>query len=81
MDEKFIAHGVLFYASLYVNGVLIVAGMSTGRWIFVLLILLTVSLTAYLMYVITSNAEHLKAVGMWAETTFSAHLEKLKRFF
>lgn len=81
MDDRSLAHGVLFYASLYANGILLTTGISTGRWIFVLLIVLTVGLTAYMMYVISSYAEHLKAVGDWAETAFSAHLEKVKRFF
>lgn len=81
MTEKSLAQGVLFYTCLYVNGILLITGITTGRWIFMLLILLTVGLTAYLMYIITSHADHLKKVGDWAEVTFSAHLEKLKRFW
>lgn len=80
MSEKSLAQGVLFYSSLYVNGILLITGMSTGRWVFMLLILLTMGLTAYLMYIMTSQADHLKRVGDWAEVTFSSHLEKLKRF-
>lgn len=80
MDDTSVAHGVLFYSSLYVNGILLIIGISTGRWVFMLLILLTVGLTAYMMYLIASNLDHLKKVGEWAETRFSAHFEKLKRF-
>lgn len=81
MTEKSLAQGVLFYTTLYVNSILIITGMSTGRWVFMLLILLTVALTAYLMYLITANPDHFKKVGDWAEVTFSNHLEKLKRFW
>lgn len=76
-----VAHGVLFYASLYTNGVLLLIGASTGRFIFVLLILLTIGLTAYLMFLLSHNADHLARVGTWAEKTFASQLEKLKRFF
>lgn len=79
MNEKSIAHGVLFYSTLYVNGILLITGISTGRWVFMLLILLTMGLAAYMMFLISSNVDHLKAVGDWAETKFSTHLEKLKR--
>lgn len=81
VNEKSIANGVLFYACLYVNGILITAGISTGRWIFMLLILLTLSLTVYLMTVIASNPDHLKVVGDWAEMTLYKQLEKLKRLY
>lgn len=79
MEERSLAHGILFYAATYVNGVLLTIGMTTGRWIFVLLILLTLGLTAYMMYIITHNTEHLKKVGNWAEMTFFKQLEKVKR--
>lgn len=79
MDDKSLAQGVLFYSSLYVNGVLLITGISTGRWVFVLLIMLTMGLTAYMTYVINSNAEHLKMMGDWAELKIMSHLEKLKR--
>lgn len=75
-----VAHGVLFYASLYVNGILLITGITTGRWIFVLMILLTLALTAYLMYLISSNPGHLEKAGKWAEANISIHLDKLKRF-
>lgn len=81
MSERSLAHGILFYAASYVNGVLLTIGMTTGRWIFVLLILLTLGLTAYMMYIITHNADHLKMVGTFAETTFHNQFEKMKQFF
>lgn len=79
--ESSLAHGVLFYAACYVNGILLSIGVATGRWIFMLLIILTMGLTAYMMYLVSHNADHLKNIGVWAETTFSTHLEKLKQLF
>lgn len=81
MDERSLANGVLFYSSLYVNCVLLAIGVTTGRWIFVLLILLTVGLTAYMMYVASHNADHLKNVGNWAEINFSKYFKQLKQLF
>lgn len=80
MEERSLAHGILFYAASYVNGILLTIGMTTGRWIFVLLILLTLGLTAYMMYIITHNPDHLQKVGTWAETTFYKQLAKVKQF-
>lgn len=81
MDERSLANGVLFYSSLYVNCVLLAIGITTGRWIFMLLILLTIGLTAYMMYVVSHNADHLKNVGSWAENNFSKYLKQLKQLF
>ena len=81
MDERSLAHGVLFYSSLYINCVLLGIGILTGRWIFMLLILLTVGLTAYMMYIATHNTDHLKNIGSWAENVFLNHIEKLKQLF
>lgn len=79
MNEKTVAHGVLFYASLYANGILLITGITTGRWVFMLLILLNIGLTAYMMYIISSNSEHLSLMGVWAEEKITLQLEKLKR--
>lgn len=81
MDERFLAHGLLFYATIYINGILLTIGITTGRWIFLLLIILTMGLTAYMMYVIAHNTNHLKNVGQWAETTFLKQLERMKQLF
>lgn len=81
MEEKSLAHGVLFYSSLYINCVLLSIGIKTGRWIFLLLIVLTMGLTVYMMYVASNDPKHLKSIGKWAEDSFSSHLEKLKNLF
>lgn len=81
MDDRSISHGVLFYSSLYVNGILLITGITTGRWIFLLLILLTMGLTAYLMFLITNDADHLQKMGVWVESKLLVHLEKVKQVF
>lgn len=81
MDEKHVANGVLFYCSLYIKCLLLAVTVLTGRWIFLLLILLTMGLTAYMMYVTSHDLDHLKAIGKWADTTISTSLEKIRQMF
>ncbi|KAG8173824.1 hypothetical protein JTE90_016313 [Oedothorax gibbosus] len=51
----------------------------TGRWIFLLLILLTLGLTAYMMYMTTHNDEHLKDVGEWIENALLKTYDQLRK--
>lgn len=81
MTERSLANGILFYSSLYINCVLLSIGITTGRWIFMVLILLTVGLTAYMMYLSTHNPEHLKSIGDWAESSVYSSLQKIKQLF
>lgn len=81
MDERYVAHGVLFYASLYINGILLAVGAITGRWIFLLLVLLTIGLTAYMMYVASHNTQYLKETGEWAEKAFANAYAKIKGLY
>lgn len=78
MDERSVVHGVLFYTTIYVNCILLAVAFLTGRWIFLLLIVLTVGLTAYMMYMTTHNDEHLKVVGKWVENLFSETINRAK---
>lgn len=80
-DERSLAHGVLFYSSMYINCILLAIGITTGRWIFMFLILLTVGLTAYMLYLTLHNSDHLQNIGSWAEATLTSSLEKLKQLF
>lgn len=81
MNDRQVVNGVLFYTTAYINCILCVVAASTGRWIFLMLILLTMGLTAYMMYMTTHNEQHLKEVGTWVENTFSGVLEKIRHFF
>lgn len=78
MEEKNAANGVLFYSSIYIKVILLAISIITGRWIFLLLILLTIGLTAYMMYISSYNLDHLKSVGKWAEETFATYFQKLR---
>lgn len=80
-DERSILHGVVFYSCLYVNGILLAISVVTGRMIFLLLIVLTMGLTAYMLYVASHNEEHLKKVGEWAEKIFASHLKVMQDLF
>lgn len=79
MDEQSLLHGVLFYTTAYVNCLLCIVAIITGRWIFLLLMVLTIGLTAYMMYMTTYNSDHLKSVGKWAENMFSKMLIYVKK--
>lgn len=72
--------GVLFYTTLYINCILCAVAALTGRWIFLMLIVLSLGLTAYMMYTITHNDEHLKTVGKWAQDTFSNTIAKVRQY-
>lgn len=80
-EERSILHGVVFYSCLYVNGILLAITLLTGRMTFMLLIVLTMGLTAYMLYVASHNKEHLRKVGQWAEKMFASHVELLRRIF
>lgn len=78
MDEKSVANGILFYSSIYIKGILLAISVLTGRYIFLLFILLTLGLTAYMMYIASHNTDHFKSIGQWAERTFLSYIKKLK---
>lgn len=77
MDERHLLNGVLFYASLYVNTILLAVCTVTGQWIFLLFLLLTAGLTAYMMYIASHHVDHLKSVGQWAETKIIENIGKV----
>lgn len=81
MDERHTAHGALFYSTLYVNGILLAVGAMTGRWIFLLLILLTLGLTAYMMYIASNNTQHLREMGKWAEEMVAKAIQRIKGLY
>lgn len=81
MTDTQVVHGILFYTNIYINCILCAVTALTGRWIFLLLILLTLGLTAYMMYMITHNNQHLKVVGEWVENTFSGTITTVMNYF
>lgn len=81
MDEQHLVHGILFYATIYINCLLCLVAIITGRWIFLLLIVLTVGLTAYMMYLTTNDSAHLKSMGKWSAEKLSEMWVKVKGWF
>lgn len=80
MDDHSLVHGVLFYTSVYINAILCSVAILTGRWVFMLLVVLSVGLTAYMMYMTTHNSEHLKVMGKWMENTFAKIMERYEQW-
>lgn len=72
--------GVLFYTTLYINCILCAVAALTGRWIFLLLIVLSLGLTAYMVYMVTHNDDHLKDMGKWVQATFSNTISKVRHY-
>lgn len=72
--------GVLFYTTLYINCILCAVAALTGRWIFLLLIVLSLGLTAYMVYLVTHNDQHLKEMGQWVGATFSDTVAKVRHY-
>ncbi|GFS69067.1 hypothetical protein TNCV_4570521 [Trichonephila clavipes] len=81
MDKRHVVNGVLLYTTIYVNCILCAVAAMTGRWIFLLLIVLTMGLTAYMMYMTTHNDDHLKSVSKWAEDNFTKLMAKVKAYY
>lgn len=83
MDEKIrlVGTGILFYTSIYINIILLAVSAMTGRWIFILLIVLTLGLTAYMMLVLSQHSSHLEDIGNWVEQTIFTNFKKLKTSF
>ncbi|GBO33061.1 hypothetical protein AVEN_34100-1 [Araneus ventricosus] len=76
--EKKLAHGILFYATLYINGILLAIGTLTGRWIFLLLILLSSALAVYMSYLTVNENKHVEKMGEWFGSLLGGVFEKAK---
>lgn len=81
MTERHAAQGVLFYASLYINAILLAVGVITGRGIFFLMIFLTIGLLAYMMYLMSSSVDHLKSVGKWVDEQFEKVIQRVRDWY
>lgn len=80
MSEKLVADGLLFYASIYVNTILLFIAFITSRWIFLLFIVFTFALTVYLMYLSTEHLDHIKKTGEWAHENIQKIIAWAKPF-
>ena len=69
--------GVLFYATLYITSILIAVFITTGRWIFLLIILITVGLSLFMNHAIMNFSDHLTKVGIWSENLVKSIYNKV----
>lgn len=81
MADHLLGQGILFYATIYISGILFVVFMITGRWIFLLFIVLTYVLSAYVNYTTLTNSDHLKKVGSWSENLIKSTYSKITNYF
>lgn len=79
MDEQHLGEGILFYSTVYIAVVLLSVAITTGRWIFLLLILLTFALAGYMAYLTINDTQHLKTTGKWVENFLKSMYEKVAK--
>lgn len=75
---KHVAEGIMAYASIYVVILLLAVTATTGRFVFLFFILLTIGLAAYVVHQVTVNPNHFARVGKYVESKISNSIEKLK---
>lgn len=67
--ESHLGQGVLFYAGVYINIMLVIIAFLTGRFVFLFFIVLTAGLILYMNYLVIENNSHLIHVGEIIEDT------------
>lgn len=72
--------GILFYATLYITTVLISIFVTTGRFVFLFIVLLTIGLTLFMKHAMVNYANHLSAVGAWSENIMKKIYDKVSQF-
>lgn len=74
--ETHLAQGVLFYAGIYINTILVIVSFLTGRFIFLFFMVLTLALIFYMNYLVIDQNSHIKNMGEWVEQIFKTTLIK-----
>lgn len=72
--------GILFYATLYITSVLISIFVTTGRFVFLFIVLLTMGLTLFMKHAMVHYANHLSSVGAWSENIMKKIYDKVSQF-
>lgn len=72
--------GILFYATLYITSVLIAIFITTGRFVFLFIVLLTMGLTLLMKHAMVNYANHLSTVGAWSENILKKIYDKIRPF-
>lgn len=65
--DSHLGQGVLFYAGIYINFMLVIIAFLTGRFVFLFFIVLTAGLILYMNYLVIENNSHLIRVGEYIE--------------
>lgn len=72
-----LAQGVLVYAGLYINLLLIIVSFLTGKFIYLFFIILTIALIVYMNYLIIEKNSHIKYIGEWVEQLFKKYISNI----
>lgn len=67
--DSHLGQGVLFYAGVYINIMLVIIAFLTGRFVFLFFIVLTAGLILYMNYLVIENNSHFIQVGKMIEET------------
>lgn len=71
--------GILFYATLYITSILIAVFITTGRFVFLFIVLITIGLTLFMKHAMINYADHLSKVGTWSENIVKKIYNKMNQ--
>lgn len=80
MDEnktKLLATGLTSYTTAYIVFILLAVCATTGRFVFLLFIVLTLGLQIYLVYKVASDPDHFVGTGATVENFFLSMYSKV----
>lgn len=69
--------GILFYATLYITSILIAVFITTGRFVFLFIVLMTMGLALFMKHAMVNYADHLSKVGTWSENIVKKIYDKV----
>lgn len=72
--------GILFYATVYITSILFAIFITTGRFIFVFLITMTIGFTLFMKHAMVHYTNHLTTVGEWSENIARSIYNKITNF-
>lgn len=72
--------GILFYAAVYITSILFAIFITTGRFVFVFLITITLGFTLIMKHAMVHYTNHLSTVGAWSENIVKKIYNKVSNF-
>ena len=79
-SELSLDQGILFYATLYITSILIAVFVTTGRWVFILIVLFTMGLALFMNQAIVSYSDHFSRIGKWSENLVKSVYNKVTNY-